>query len=276
MKCSKPFRDFGCGQCLPCRINRKRLWTHRLMLELYNHTAAYFLTLTFDEVHLPEDGSVSVRTAQLFLKRLRRLWPAQIRYYIVGEYGDRFDRPHYHAIIFGGPENPLAMEQLVKAAWPYGFVKVGDVTPASAAYTVSYVTKSKPLAPGDTRRPAFARMSKRPGIGTGQVLHRVSQFYSSRAGARDLSARGDVLGVLRTNGSVQPLGRYLVSKIRDSIGLSHGEPLTSSSKRHLCRLDELAALGSVTAYLAKQASTRRQHAAAARSRTALAASRKTL
>ena len=94
---------FGCGQCIPCRINRKRLWTHRLMLESFSHSDATFVTLTYD----PEKYSgESLRPEDVtkFLKRLRRkLEPKKLRYYLVGEYGDKTGRPHYHIALFGFP-----------------------------------------------------------------------------------------------------------------------------------------------------------------------------
>lgn len=143
MKCSVPFTqgvaEFGCGQCMPCRLNRRRLWTARLMLEARQHEHSVFVTLTYDKEHYPGDGNLDVREAQLFLKRLRfELQPRKIRYYIVGEYGERRGRAHYHAILFGVSD---ADKELISRAWGKGLVHVGTVTPESASYVVSYVCK---------------------------------------------------------------------------------------------------------------------------------------
>jgi len=107
MRCKNPYiptgkgKAYPCGQCLPCRINRRRIWAHRIMLEagLYGDNA--FITLTYDDEHDPT--SLEPKHAQTFLKRLRHNYPKPIRYYLVGEYGESTDRPHYHAALFNFP-----------------------------------------------------------------------------------------------------------------------------------------------------------------------------
>ena len=92
----------GCGQCLPCRINKRREWTFRLELEASLHEHNSFVTLTYADQFLPEDGSVNPRHTQLWLKRLRKvLDPRKVRFFLCGEYGDQTFRPHYHACLFG-------------------------------------------------------------------------------------------------------------------------------------------------------------------------------
>ena len=169
MRCIRPFRyefgEYGCGQCMPCRINRKRLWTGRLLLESTLHRHSCFVTLTYDETHLPKDNSLSVPHYQQFIKRLRRVTNKKIVYYIVGEYGDTTVRPHYHAIIFGKDwlEGSIPIDEkmythpdLVKK-WGNGMVSIAPVTMASICYTCGYVTKK--MDDPDT----FNLMSRRPG-----------------------------------------------------------------------------------------------------------------
>ena len=74
------------------------------MHEASLHERNCFLTLTFDDLHLPASGSVNVRDVQLFLKRFRKALTyrnMKIRFFACGEYGDKNLRPHYHLIIFG-------------------------------------------------------------------------------------------------------------------------------------------------------------------------------
>jgi len=63
--------EVGCGSCLACRINKRRLWTGRIMLEAAQHEAKCFVTLTYDDDHLPDDKSLNHKHAQLWLKKLR-------------------------------------------------------------------------------------------------------------------------------------------------------------------------------------------------------------
>lgn len=85
------------------------------MLELMYHEQACFITLTYDDFHIPRrfygdprSGSalpcytLCLRDVQLFFKRLRKAFPAAvIRYFGCGEYGSRTFRPHYHFVLFG-------------------------------------------------------------------------------------------------------------------------------------------------------------------------------
>lgn len=107
--------ELPCGHCDGCRIARSREWANRCMMELEYHDSAYFLTLTYDEEHVPrhwyadpstgealQSLSLEKRDMQLFWKRLRKAFPDdKIRYFMCGEYGSTTFRPHYHAIVFG-------------------------------------------------------------------------------------------------------------------------------------------------------------------------------
>lgn len=105
------------------------------------------------------EDSLRKRDAQLMMKRLRkeltRLNPStRIKYYLVGEYGDKNQRPHFHAAIFGEDfhrdrypdrKSPSG-EQLYRSptlekAWTYGYSSIGDLTFESAAYIARYVMK---------------------------------------------------------------------------------------------------------------------------------------
>lgn len=223
--CARPFRrgvaEFGCGQCLPCRINKRRVWTTRLVLETLAHQSSIFVTLTYNDENLPSDGSVNPKALQAFLKRLReRLAPSRFRFYGAGEYGDRTSRAHYHVCLFGvacryGVTAEHNCQCEVAEKWGQGHVHVGTVTPDSAAYCVEYTCKglTKEGAAGlGGRHPEFARMSRRPGIGA----------YAAEVIADGLRKRriswNDVPQVLRFSDRLVPLGRYLRGRIRDQSG----------------------------------------------------------
>ena len=98
-----------CGRCSHCRLKRSREWAIRCMHEasLYVPTVDNpsgrgncFITLTYNNAHLPEHDSLCKRDFQLFMKRLRKRFGSGIRYYMCGEYGGKYGRPLYHALLF--------------------------------------------------------------------------------------------------------------------------------------------------------------------------------
>ena len=119
-----------CNHCIGCRLDYSRRWADRMMLELDHSKKAIFVTLTYNNRHIPftevdYDGQLSEfgaftldkRDLQLFFKRLRkRFSDKEIRYYAAGEYGstERGERPHYHAIIFGLGLEDLGDLHLIK------------------------------------------------------------------------------------------------------------------------------------------------------------------
>lgn len=156
------------------------------------HEENSFLTLTFANEHLPVDYSVSVRDMQLFMKKLRKaVQPKNVRFFLCGEYGDDYQRPHYHIILFNHDFNdktiykynhkdqPLFTSTSLSKLWPYGLATLGDVTFESAAYTARYCMKKingpeadqhyvrqHPLHGFFVRvKPEFTLMSRRPGLG---------------------------------------------------------------------------------------------------------------
>jgi hypothetical protein len=181
-----------CGQCRGCRLERSRQWAVRCMHEasLYEHNC--FITLTYDNDHCPTDRSLDYGDYQRFMKRFRKRYKGStIRFYMAGEYGEKFERPHFHACIFGfdfpdktlwkrTPSGSLIYRsKSLEDLWPFGYSSVGDVTFESAAYVARYVMKKRTgSVAGDhyettdmetgeikNRVPEFNRMSLKPGIG---------------------------------------------------------------------------------------------------------------
>lgn len=218
MLCKKPFEGrYGCGQCLPCRINRRRLWTHRLFLESCKHAESSFVTLTYRPEKLPDGGTLVPDHMRDFLKRLRfHVDPIKIRYFYVGEYGDISGRPHYHMALFGlGPSF-----QGIDKLWTHGFTYSGDLTMDSAQYIAGYVTK-KMTSKADPRLkgryPEFARMSLKPGIGA-LAIPDLRATLETEKGAYLMESYDDVPPILKHHNKKHPLGRYLTSKLREAYG----------------------------------------------------------
>ena len=94
----------SCKQCTGCRQEYSRQWAMRNMHEASLWLNNIFITLTYDNDHLPQHNTLIKKDFQDFMKRLRKHKKANtsnpIRYYQCGEYGEKFGRPHYHAILF--------------------------------------------------------------------------------------------------------------------------------------------------------------------------------
>lgn len=239
MVCKLPFMKdgiaHGCGQCLPCRINRRRLWTHRILLESYSHDANSFATLTYSDEEIPPDLGLKPKDAQDFMKRLRkRISPQKVRFYLVGEYGEKTHRPHYHLALFGYPSciygrpenNGYSSEcncqncTVIQEAWNKGFTHLGELNKDTAAYVAQYVTKAMTNKYDERlqgRYPEFCRMSNRPGIGA-TAIPALSKLLTNEFVEQKMILDGDVPNVLKHGGKSYPLGRYLKSKLRLSIG----------------------------------------------------------
>lgn len=140
-----------CGYCILCREEQARQWAVRITHEAQAHKENSFVTLTYSDEHLPEHRSLNYEHLQKFWKRLRKSL-GTLRYYAVGEYGDKSLRPHYHAVIFGQAftknriiirtePHLLWTSPTLENHWGLGTVSVGALTFQTARYTASYVTK---------------------------------------------------------------------------------------------------------------------------------------
>lgn len=157
-----------------------------------------------DQLHVPADWSLHRSHYQNFLKRLRsRLEGVRLRYYLAGEYGRncrhgvnveaeqcpylcKLGRPHFHVLLFGWMPDDLEIYNVnlneprftspfVEEVWSYGFVDVGDVNFASAAYVARYVLKKQTGAMADER---YTQVDP----DTGEVLFFAPEFAAMSRG----------------------------------------------------------------------------------------------
>lgn len=190
------FVEVPCGQCIECRLRKSRMWASRIVCEQMTSDTSSFVTLTYDDEHLPI-GKKGVQTLVMddiskFFKDLRRYCSYHygldnVRHYTAGEYGSTTLRPHYHSCIFNLPLELLSLNKPYKVSfngdiyynnpvlskiWRKGFVVLGDLNFQSAAYVARYVVKkytgksAKEEYKELCMEPEFARMSRRPGIGS--------------------------------------------------------------------------------------------------------------
>lgn len=146
------------------------------------HDDNCFITLTYNEKHLPHDGSLDKTHFQKFMKKLRKTTENKIRYYQCGEYGDKLTRPHYHAILFGhdfadkvlnGPcnGNDLYISDNLEKIWGKGYCTVGAMTFESAAYCARYAMKK---ITGDDAHKHYETLN----VETGE-LHQLQSEYTT-------------------------------------------------------------------------------------------------
>lgn len=181
--CYKLVTDFytvGCGKCMECKLKRAKDRSVRMFMETFTNGLdnAHFVTLTYDELHLPRhwfidsDGeyrcthSLRKEHIQRFIKRLRKNLfgnaKGDLRYVAVGEYGDSNYRPHYHIIFWNLPLNDLKVDmeptqtgsiqytsEFLEKYWYedqsdkslLGRIRVSYVESGSISYVARYVQK---------------------------------------------------------------------------------------------------------------------------------------
>lgn len=166
MQCVSPWyyektkQMLPCGHCVACRIAKSREWYVRLYHESFYHDNCMFITLTYNDDNLPSDGQLNKEALSAFIKRLRERQETSLKYYCVGEYGDKTGRPHYHGIVYG-----LEKENELEDSWKKGFTYKGTVTLDSIRYVTDYVFKrlNGDAAEADGRVQPFSLMSKKLG-----------------------------------------------------------------------------------------------------------------
>lgn len=234
--------DVPCGRCADCLNRRVNDWKFRLVHEERSSLTCMFITLTYANHTVPvtktgkmtldkprwdnpddiriikrgkNRGKRKLRDDHItaFFKRLRIIqsrdkkiskeWrKLKISYYACSEYGELYQRPHHHCIIFN-----VANPEYIGKAWRHGLVDV-QLRPKTGAfaYTAGYIMKGKSVTEGDDRVPEFSRMSK--GIGESyitpeSVKHHKESIYLNNYVVLD--------------GLKQPMPRYYKSKIYNEI-----------------------------------------------------------
>lgn len=215
-----------CGQCMPCRINKGRKWTTRLILEAaYSDGPHWFWTLTYAEaptVDGTSEGHQTLKKKQ-FLKYLDN-WKTHhdpLRYFAVGEYGDQTGRPHYHMVTFGQTHS---QRDRFQAAWSkrFGFANVSEAKEKRLRYICQYTTKKLTKAT-DQRlpegvEPEFRTSTRNPPIGAAALPALLAPYHTA-AGKRLLEQRGDVERAIMLERKIYPLDGWLLTKMRTALGI---------------------------------------------------------
>lgn len=168
-----------CRNCIGCRLDYSREWANRGYLESKKSEDNYFITLTYDEEHLPIDESITTSEGKTYtrseewkgnlrpehLKKFihdirqyfyRKNKKQRIKYLACGEYGTENKRPHYHIILFDCPFTPNDMynpriidkeiyyqNRIIEKYWKRGLSNVTVASWNTIAYVARYVTKKQ-------------------------------------------------------------------------------------------------------------------------------------
>lgn len=184
-----PTVQVDCGHCFGCRLEYSRQWAVRCMHEASQHDHNTFITLTYSDEHLPDNGSLDLAHWQKFAKRTRKQ-EGKFRYFHCGEYGDENWRPHYHALLFGldfskdrklcesNKDYPEWTSKTLDKLWGKGITQLGSLTWETALYVAKYAMKKANGKMADYRymrinydtgeeykiRPEYVTMSRNKGI----------------------------------------------------------------------------------------------------------------
>lgn len=223
-----------CGKCKGCKIAHSREWAFRLLCELDTYKGqGVFLTLTYDNQHLPKDCSLHKEDLQNFFKRLRRYFEAgKIKYFACGqksEYGDRFGRCHFHAIVYGVDKSRHS--DIISRCWPNGFVDIGTVTYDSCRYVAGYIDKKYGKARNKEEY-------------TDRGLNPPFQIQSQGIGKDWASKHQDYLtkGIVTINGTKIAIPRYFVKKFNLEIERNGTDDFFKEVSTSFPQADKLAAL----------------------------------
>lgn len=242
----KPLK-LHCGQCIGCRLERSRQWAIRCMHEAKMHQHNCFLTITYADEHLPGkyftglyhpktgekiySGTLSVIDTQLFLKRLRKSLGIKVegsqsdptgtdnapstqklRFYLGGEYGEQYGRPHYHICLFGidFPDkiylgksqagHRLYTSETVTKTWNKGLHSIGELTFESAAYTARYMMKK---ITGDKSEKHYEKID----IETGEIRKLKPEFNTMSRGGREKTGGIGQAWLAKYMSDVYPTGK---------------------------------------------------------------------
>lgn len=164
-----PVYNIPCGWCACCRKDKQNYIIDRANYEYKKRLTASFVTFTYSQLHLLDrcvvkncDGSIKVDDkgnplatlryddVQNFIMNLRKFIQSRpdihgvmcqpdFSYMYVGEYGDSFNRPHYHVIFFG--LDFAFCKKLFMDKWKYGLIDVLPVLDGGISYVTKYMDK---------------------------------------------------------------------------------------------------------------------------------------
>ena len=202
------FYQIPCGYCLNCRKDKQQYYIDRAEYEYKKRLTACFVTFTYDDIHnmknavlnplggfeydIAQDGSKHPRFTlnyddlTNFIQNIRHrvnyfydthpdvkeslLMQRDFSYIYVGEYGDCFNRNHFHVLFFG--LDFAFCEKMFYETWNNGFIDVLPLIDGGIRYVVKYMDKQTfgELAALQYDMKGLARPKIRMSVGFGKGL----------------------------------------------------------------------------------------------------------
>lgn len=209
-----------CGKCPACLANRQRAFCFRLDQERNACSFYFWLTLQYDEEHVPHiEGSSEYcfdkSHCRAFFEKLRKRYKVKgysFKHFLVSEYGPNFThRPHYHCLLLVYSGKPLSVqytdrkemrEFILNEAWPNGHVTEKSFHGRVLAYLTKYCLKPELIGESHTMKP-FSLIS--PGIGLSYIDTLPKKQIEQMIEKRDFTVRYGTSKI--------QLPRYLVDKL---------------------------------------------------------------
>lgn len=155
-----------CGKCDACMYTKSQEWRIRIKEELKSFIPSFWVTLTYNDENLK---MLNKRDVQLFFKKLRNSY--NFRYYLVGEYGKKTLRPHYHMMLFNFDfkcdsegSKLMSIKNFLESVWNKGFVYVDNVAEHNINYVTLYFLK-KNIMPKDCKKENYPFTLRSKGLG---------------------------------------------------------------------------------------------------------------
>ncbi|ALS03791.1 VP4 [Gokushovirus WZ-2015a] len=148
-----------CNKCLGCKMDYAKEKAKRLELESKYTIGNWFITLTYDEEHIPKNGRIpTLKKEELikYIKNIRRYneynYNCKIRFLASGEYGGQTKRPHYHIILLNAQIEDLAplmvkndtvyyTSKIMSQKWNKGQIMIARANTSTNYYTAGYCEK---------------------------------------------------------------------------------------------------------------------------------------
>lgn len=167
----------SCWRCKACRGAHVDDWVGRSLAEASTSDFTVFVTLSYEDGHLPGDVRQGYRNVQHMLKRLRyhgqRSGDFSVRFFCVGEgWSGDGHRPHWHMLLFfRGRDFPVPQSLWMDRGekwrfWPHGWTAFKSFGPESAGYVCKYILKAEDFE-------VFKTSSLKPALG--------AEFLEARA-----------------------------------------------------------------------------------------------